>query len=297
MSECYLDVILQKSGPELFKELYRLYPLAEVEDYFKSGQWQDELLRMDCQVIYAHREEAGSPDPPDLSDIEFPKLPAGQPAMGLRMPGVVSTPSAPPAQAVAELQLMVHFANKHKLDLVKTKTMLSVLPVQIRRSVMSTFAPKGSEEESLSELETFINEKKASAPAGVAAAGTAPVNPGMASLTTIALSAPAISGQLTPVAPKFGPATVVAALQPVAPPVRPVAPGRPVAPLVRTVAPPVWPVVPQGAHMMASKRPIGPPSGWDPSKRPRMVTPRVGGARPWNAGGVRPWGAYAPGRM
>jgi len=282
LSECYLDVILQKNGAELFKELYRLYPLAEVDDYFKSGQWHDDLLRMDCQIIYAHREESGSPDPPPFEEIEFPKLPVGQPATGPKIAGIVSTQSAPP-QATAELQLMVTFANKHKLDLVKTKTVLSALPVLTRRAVMSTFDPKGSEEERQSELETFINEKKAATPEGVAPAGTDPATPAIIPPANAALSAPA----------------TVVGIRPVAPPVRPVAPVWPVAPLVRTVAPPVRPVAPQGT--IPGKWPIGPPSGFDPSKRPRLVTPRVGAvnARPWNAGGARPWNGapFAPGRM
>ena len=75
MGERYLDVVLQKPDVDLFKELFRLYPLAEVEDYFKGGQWQRELLKMDIQAIFAHREEAGAPEAPPLEEIALPPLP------------------------------------------------------------------------------------------------------------------------------------------------------------------------------------------------------------------------------
>ncbi|CAE7909926.1 Comt, partial [Symbiodinium necroappetens] len=75
MGERYLDVVLQKPDVDLFKELFRLYPLAEVDDYFKGGVWQRELLKMDIQAIFAHREEAGAPEAPPLDEITLPPLP------------------------------------------------------------------------------------------------------------------------------------------------------------------------------------------------------------------------------
>lgn len=48
---------LAKQGPELFKELKRIYSVAEVEDYFKNGVWREDLMRTDLQLIEVHRRE------------------------------------------------------------------------------------------------------------------------------------------------------------------------------------------------------------------------------------------------
>ncbi|CAJ1394386.1 unnamed protein product [Effrenium voratum] len=37
------EEVLNKSGPELFKELRRFYSVAQVEDYFKHGAGSSEL--------------------------------------------------------------------------------------------------------------------------------------------------------------------------------------------------------------------------------------------------------------
>ena len=88
MGDYFLDVVLQKSESGLFKELYRLYPLAEVEDYFKMGRWQNDLMKMDIQAFMAHLEEAGAPEPPPLEEVKFPPLP----------PDTVALPTAPTVQ-------------------------------------------------------------------------------------------------------------------------------------------------------------------------------------------------------
>jgi len=196
MGELILDVMLSKTDGELFKELMRLYPLADVEDYYKMGQWQHDLMRMDIQVFYAHREEAGAPELPPLEEIEMPPLPV-VPAAMLQMQQMMAMQQAMakgevPAGAVAstlqvnaaaqaalpaaELQLIVNFANKHKLDLVKTKTTLSTLSAVTRTAVMTGFESSGEDEaEKVKQLEAFIAEKKklepatngATAPAGL----------------------------------------------------------------------------------------------------------------------------------
>lgn len=94
-----MDTVLQKSGPELFKELYRLYPLSEVEDYFGNGIWQDAIMREHYKLIFQHREEAGSPDLPPLNEIKFPDIPKGTASSALKLgvgfqPGL-SGPAAP----------------------------------------------------------------------------------------------------------------------------------------------------------------------------------------------------------
>lgn len=70
-----------KKGPELFKELLRHFPLASPDDYYKHGVWQDDLLRLDVQVIAAHRLEAGAPDPLPLSEVKMPELPVAMPSV------------------------------------------------------------------------------------------------------------------------------------------------------------------------------------------------------------------------
>jgi len=69
------EEILNKKSIELFRELCRVYETAEVEDYYKAGVWKEDLMRADIQLLYAHRREAGAPDPPDLEEIPEPELP------------------------------------------------------------------------------------------------------------------------------------------------------------------------------------------------------------------------------
>lgn len=64
-----------KKGPDLFRELLRHYPLSFVDDYYKHGIWQDDLMRLDIQILAAHRLEAGAPDPLPLSEIKMPDIP------------------------------------------------------------------------------------------------------------------------------------------------------------------------------------------------------------------------------
>lgn len=102
------DLVKDKSGPELFKELYRQLPLSEFQDYYKNGIWQNDLMRLDIEVIDAHRKEAGAPDVPPLEELEFPELPppvqvpAVQPLV--RPAGVPGTPAEAMARLVAQQQ-------------------------------------------------------------------------------------------------------------------------------------------------------------------------------------------------
>lgn len=69
------EVVKGKNGPELFRELLRQYPLVVLDDYYKHGLWQNELMRLDIQILNAHRLEAGAPDLPPLSDIRMLEIP------------------------------------------------------------------------------------------------------------------------------------------------------------------------------------------------------------------------------
>lgn len=69
------ETLKGKAGPELFRELLRQYPPAFVEDYYKHGVWQNDLLRLDIQILNAHRLEAGAPDLPPASEVKMPEIP------------------------------------------------------------------------------------------------------------------------------------------------------------------------------------------------------------------------------
>jgi len=68
-----------KFGKELFLELYRLLPSSQAEDYYQFGQWKDDDIRLDFDLLQAHRREAGAEDPPALEELEAehgpPELP------------------------------------------------------------------------------------------------------------------------------------------------------------------------------------------------------------------------------
>lgn len=89
------EEILAKTGPELFRELIRVYPVAEYEDYFKNGAWKDDLMRTDLVLIYAHAREAGAPYPPALKDVKLPDLPKGIPLARPTLPGGALNATAP----------------------------------------------------------------------------------------------------------------------------------------------------------------------------------------------------------
>lgn len=166
------DEALDKKGVDLFRELLRVYPRAEVEDYFKVGQWKDEVMKVDLAMIKLHRTEAGAPEPCALEDVKMPELPKATPsfvmvrppgmgmgmvrpvaAAGVRPLAAVPTVGAAtaaaggaPGGAVAELRLVALFVNKHKLDPNKAKTMLAKLTPARRRYVLQNFKkPFGTE--------------------------------------------------------------------------------------------------------------------------------------------------------
>jgi len=154
-----VEEALTKTGPELFKELYRVYPVAEPEDYFKNGQWRNELMKADIVLLVSHRRESGAPDVPDIDDVKLPKLPEAT-SLPSFMPkafglgaisglGAVSSqqgqqvaakantsvlpsiPSGAPAMTAAstpvvEIRLIALFVAKWKLDPVKSKRAIEI---------------------------------------------------------------------------------------------------------------------------------------------------------------------------
>jgi len=91
----------KKPPKELFRELLRFYPRAQVDDYFKNGAWLVEEMIIDTVLLEAHRKEAGAPDPPALSEVKLPPLPAEKVPLAkgaaLAKPGGVIAAIAPKA--------------------------------------------------------------------------------------------------------------------------------------------------------------------------------------------------------
>lgn len=52
----------QLHGSELFAELKKLLPSCIEEDYRVGLAWKDEVMRLDCELVRRHREDAGAPD-------------------------------------------------------------------------------------------------------------------------------------------------------------------------------------------------------------------------------------------
>jgi len=82
------EQVEEEPGEEVFRRLYRLFPLANPHDYFKNGQWQVEMIQIDADLIEAHRREAGAEEPPPLEEVELPadmpRVQVGRPlGMGL----------------------------------------------------------------------------------------------------------------------------------------------------------------------------------------------------------------------
>jgi hypothetical protein len=207
-----VEEALTKTGPELFKELYRVYPVAEPEDYFKNGQWRNELMKADIVLLVSHRRESGAPDVPDIDDVKLPNLPeatslpsfmpkafglgaiSGLGAVSFQqgqqvaakantsvLPNTLSGAAAITAAStpVVEIRLIALFVAKWKLDPVKSKTELSKLTPARRRYIIQNFKATSVGPEATKELETYLAECEADgswdkAPANGAADGVKP---------------------------------------------------------------------------------------------------------------------------
>lgn len=222
-----LEEALKKTGPELFKELYRIYPVADPDDYFKNGMWKNDLLKADLVLMEAHRREAGAPDCPDIDDIKFPSLPVqtaiptlgGHSLLGgttsLVSAGQSGTVGAGVGGQVVEIRLIALFVAKWKLDPVTAKASLSTLTPGRRRYVIQHFKTTTSGMEATEELKTFIGECEkdgkwdtASTPAPTSGIvglsnGTTPA-PG-----TLANQAAKVGGIRPAITPKITPATTI----------------------------------------------------------------------------------------
>lgn len=222
--------VLAKTGPELFRELLRVYPVAEVEDYYRAGQWRDDIMKIDLQLVTAHRREGGAPDPLDLEDVKMPELPkpqflAGLPQIGGVRPlaavagarpamlGAVATAGA--AGPAVELRLIALFVAKWKVDPTKTKLMLAKLSPPRRRFVIQNFKaaagadPTAQLEAYITECETTDAWAGATAPgASPAFGGARPPTPKMGGVRPLATSMVSVGGVKRP-ASAITPASVL----------------------------------------------------------------------------------------
>lgn len=289
--------ILKKSGADLFRELIRVYSVAELEDYFKAGQWKEDTIKADLQLVWAHRREAGAPDPPDLEDVPMPNVPkvAGPPMLGVRpiVPGGVIRPGGipvagalrpagalpagakvvPPATATAngaasgpaaELKLIQLFITKWKLDPTKAKMVLAKMTPAKRRYVITNFKNATNAADATAALEQYIAQcEKTNAWGAAVAAATPPgvVAPRPAVPKPVAVPPAMMAGVKRPIAP-ITPVTDASKRPRITPPTqiitpRPAGAVRPVTPGAR---PPLAVVRPPGQQVTprAAIRPVSP---------------------------------------
>jgi len=172
---------LKKSGADLFRELLRLYPVAEAEDYWKAGSWQDEIIKRDLVLVEAHRRDSAAPEPPALEEVPMPKAP-GQAFTGMilpQRPGI--TPGAAPLvlpMAAGQAQKIALFIAGSKLDPLRARPLLNGLQKYQQDYVLENFKSTSTGAEATDELEKYISESKASSVWGSAPATVAPATGG-----------------------------------------------------------------------------------------------------------------------
>eukprot|EP00930_Biecheleria_cincta_P034475 TRINITY_DN23828_c0_g1_i1.p1 TRINITY_DN23828_c0_g1~~TRINITY_DN23828_c0_g1_i1.p1 ORF type:complete len:344 (+),score=90.17 TRINITY_DN23828_c0_g1_i1:126-1157(+) len=172
---------LAKTGKDLFIELVRSYSVAEVDDYFKGGLWQDELMKAHIELIDRHRREAGAPKIPDRSEIEKDVLKA-IPALALNAGSAVpkkaepckwcekgqcwthgQVPKPEPGMEVtppadAEQRLIALFIKKHSLDEAMANEVILKRPYHQRRHIYGKFKTENTGEEAATDLQKFVEE-------------------------------------------------------------------------------------------------------------------------------------------
>lgn len=278
---------MKKTGAELFREVIRFWPEADIEDYYKMGVWKDDLMRLDLALLSQHRIEAGAPDPPPLDEIPKPTVAAraGVPAVAAKpggnirpmllvQPGPVKAGETPAPSM--ELRLMALFVARWKLNPTQTKALLGKLSKPRQRYVLQNFkVTEESGADSTAALEKFIEEceekdlwadaeKAAEKEAEESKPETgAPPPKGV----VLAAGAPTVSATGVVTAKGVVPAKPVVAVKPVVPAkaLVPPKPGSPVTPGA---------VAPRPAGMIGAaglKRPVPAlnPGALDPAKRPK----------------------------
>jgi len=206
---CDLEEALNKTGADLFKELFRIYPVADPEDYFRAGQWRNDVMKADLRLIESHRRECGAPDVADLDDVKLPLLPQAWPtpqawpqqqqAMGgmvVKPAGLVPSGSAAgtvPAgttavagtASVVEIRLIALFVAKWKLDPATSKQVLAKLTPTRRRYVIQNFKATKTGAEASAELEEYVAKCEEDKSWDAAAAGVSATTAGVTDSTYI----------------------------------------------------------------------------------------------------------------
>lgn len=165
---------LEKKGQELFKELLRYYPVAYVEDYNKNGGWRDDLMRLDLQLVHAHRIDGGAPEVIPLDQVVLPEdmpkayaagmlgIGASRTAVPILRPtgaagaGVTITPAG---GALAQLKEIALFVAKFKMDPTKTKMHMAKVNAVRRKHIIENFSTEETEVAAFEALEAFIKEQ------------------------------------------------------------------------------------------------------------------------------------------
>jgi len=175
----------QQDGKDLFKELFRQFPTAVYSDYYTGGRWQLDKILMDTELVVAHRNESGAPEPAPIDEIKLPAeverlsgaswahaQPAPQAyappaAMGSARSAAPSVfrPSAPASHPAVssttapqtELKMIANFVQKYRLDPTKTKLILSRLTPSRRLAVINGFpGAAGGNGSAMISLEKYI---------------------------------------------------------------------------------------------------------------------------------------------
>lgn len=269
-----LEAALQKSGAELFRELLRLYPTAELDDYWKMGMWKNDQMKTDLVLLEAHRREAGAPDPIPLEDVKMPDLPAvaKHPAMmalaggkGVVPPMAMMMGTAPAAATstasggpVAELRLIALFVAKWKLDPTKTKLMLAKMTPTRRRYIIQNFKTAFSGPEANAALDAYIAQCEKSGDwdkGSIAPAASAAMQLGVARAAVGAAKRPIMPGSMVldpnkrprigPMGTPTAPGAVAAAWAAKAATIRAGASGVPILPGGAKVIAPIRPAPPK----------------------------------------------------
>jgi len=62
----------KKTGAQIFAELKKIIPTVDEDDYKKHGVWQDEIMKLDAELLQRHLEEAGT----ERKETSLPKYQA-----------------------------------------------------------------------------------------------------------------------------------------------------------------------------------------------------------------------------
>lgn len=233
-----LEEALKKTGPELFKEVYRLYPAAEYEDYYKNGSWKNDMMKTDVVLFSRHREEAGAPCAKPIEEIKISGLPGEAPKAwnttitpmlgqlgqiakipGAQTPQGTATAANVPGGTVAELRLIALFVAKWKLDPTRTKSCLAKMTPERRRFVVTNFKTDKAGIQATDDLDKYVEtcEKDGSWDQGkpadpkANAVGTSPAA-GFGPAAKIVLAKPAVAAFKPGVNLGKAPGTVVTPL-------------------------------------------------------------------------------------